>query len=174
MGCLSIPARQHVAISGLVKDFIINLYRVSKLIHLSKKRKRKKKQLRPCSTQWSPGGCSELSGAYFSRPQLDWNNLLDVSTERQRIWMTDGGAPSALLPPAQQTLDFPAGKCSTPCPAPLGHGGMGGKASDPKGPSEQISSSLLESLLGYFWFVQRSAPFREQGVMRYSPGQTKT
>lgn len=27
--------------------------------------------------------------------------------------MTDGGAPSSLFPPAQQTLDFPAGKCST-------------------------------------------------------------
>lgn len=63
--------------------------------------------------------------------------------------------------PSFLKLDFPAGKCSTPCPAPLGHGGMGSNALDPEGPSKQILSSLLELLLGYFWFVQRSVPFHE-------------
>lgn len=48
-----------------------------------KEKEEEKKQLRPCYNQWSPqaGGCSELHGVYFSQPQLDWNNLLDVCTE---------------------------------------------------------------------------------------------
>lgn len=149
MGYLSVPVRQHLAISGLVKDFIINLYCVSKWIQLSKKKKRKKKkQLRPCYKQWSPqaGGCSELYGAYFSQPQLDWNNLLDVCVERQWIRMTDGGAPSALLPPSQQTLDSPLGKGSTLRPAPLCPGAKWCNVLDPKGPPNQILSILLKLL----------------------------
>lgn len=44
MGYLSVPVRQHLAISGLVKDFIINLYCVSKWIQLSKNKEREKKK----------------------------------------------------------------------------------------------------------------------------------
>lgn len=64
--------------------------------------------------------------------------------------MTDEEAPSALLPPAQQTLDFPAGKGSMPCPALLGHGGMGCNASDPKGAFKADIEQLVGIIAGLF------------------------
>lgn len=105
MGYLSATVRQHLSTSGLVKDFTIDLHCVSKLIQLSKKKKRKKKQLRPCYKQQSPQArdCSELYRTYFSQPQLDWNDLLDVRVEQQWVWMTDGRAPSSLLLPTSKS-----------------------------------------------------------------------
>lgn len=180
MGYLSVPVRQHLAISGLVKDFIINLYCVSKWIQLSKKKergKKKRKQLRPHYKQWSPqaGGCSELYGAYFPQPQLDWNNLLDVSIERQRLWVTDGSAMSALFPATLQTLGSPIEERS-PLRFILLVGEKWCNASDPEGKSSlQIRywAYCWNYCMGYFWFIQRSVPFCEQGAIRYSPGQTK-
>lgn len=152
-------------------------------VEQKEREKKKKKQLGPCYKQWSPqaGGCSELYGAYFSQPQLDWNNLLDVSIERQRLWMTEWlmeeKRQPSFLPPSKHLI------------LPLGKGRhfvllhfvslaqvKWCNAWDPKGKTSlqiRYSAYCWNYCMGYFWFIQRSVPFHEQGAIRYSPGQTK-
>lgn len=142
------------------------------------KRGEKKKQLRPCYKQWSPqaGGCSELYRAYFPQPQLDWNNLLDVSIERQQLWVTDGSEMSALFLPTLQMLSSPIEE-RLPLHFILLAGEKWCNASDPEGKSSlpiRYWAYCWNYCMGYFWFIRRSVPFCERGAIRYSPGQTKT